>query len=143
MIFQYYHSFLVQSVDACKQRCKDQSGCDCIQMWHGKCYLRKQCVIRKCQNSGRHGQAYIYAKPAGTKRPYFIPLYLTLYLGTVCTRGPHFVTVGPWRHPGVHALVHESIPLLRTGPQAAPCPQRFGFYEIMQHISLCFRNLKE
>jgi len=53
------------SVDACKQRCKDQSGCDCIQMWHGKCYLRKQCVIRKCQNSGRHGQAYIYAKPAG------------------------------------------------------------------------------
>ena len=49
-----------QSVDACKKRCMDQSGCDCIQMAAGNCYLRKQCVIDKCADGGSSGQAYIW-----------------------------------------------------------------------------------
>jgi len=53
-----------KSVDACKKLCMDKSGCDCIQMWKGKCYLRKQCVIDKCADGGSNGQAYINHKLA-------------------------------------------------------------------------------
>merc|ERR1712166_500513 len=46
------------SADACKKRCMEKSGCDCIVFSSGQCHLRKQCVINKC--AGGNYQAYIY-----------------------------------------------------------------------------------
>merc|ERR1712072_101022 len=48
------------STSTCKQRCQQKSSCDCITMYKGSCFLRKQCQISKCNGKGG-GDVYIHS----------------------------------------------------------------------------------
>jgi len=61
------------SVDNCKARCLNEAGCDCIQMWFGQCYLRKNCVIGRCDSGNHRGTAYTLTSKTSGKNAQAAP----------------------------------------------------------------------